>query len=182
LNEYVKEAKLMLKRLSIIIACIFILLAFSACERDDSEDISTTGADTTNVSAEDSTADADTTDSSEKAELLPDETGRVFSTENVVRITLLGPYSRGEKRFDVSKEYMPAIKAWLDSFTVGEKAPEFPPPGTNSYYVEIEYADATVIKNGLDLIKIDGVSYVLNSDSKPDCFYKIINPLSSDQI
>ena len=126
----------MLKRLSIIIACIFILLAFSACERDDSEDKSTTGADTTNVSAEDSTADADTTDSSEKAELLPDETGRVFSTENVVRITLLGPYSRGEKRFDVSKEYMPAIKAWLDSFTVGEKAPEFPPPGTNAYYVE----------------------------------------------
>ncbi|MBR5272139.1 MAG: hypothetical protein IKU25_01915 [Clostridia bacterium] len=99
--------------------------------------------------------------------------GAVFDLNNVERITFYSHYGAGFGS-DVPQEDMAEITAWLASFTFGEKAPEPVPPGTNTYYVEIEYRDGTVIKQGLDIIKIDGVSYELESDDAPLCLDNII--------
>ena len=49
------------------------------------------------------------------------------------------------------------------------------PPGTNTVYVEIEYLDGTIVKEGLDVITIDGVSYYLKHAPNPACFTEIIS-------
>lgn len=91
----------------------------------------------------------------------------VFNTKNIVRITFYAYYGGG-KGSDVSAENMAEIINWLNSFTVGEKAPDILPPGTGTRQVEIEYADGTVIKRSLDTITIDGVIYYLDSDPWPE--------------
>ena len=101
----------------------------------------------------------------------------VFNTDNIVRITLYGYYGGG-KGCEVSSEHMTEIMGWLGSFTISEKAPDLIPPGTNTYYVEIEYSDGTVIKEGLDLIVLDGTSYYIKGDKTPDCFEEIISKSS----
>lgn len=91
----------------------------------------------------------------------------VFNTKNIVRITFYAYYGGGKGR-DVSAENMAEIINWLNSFTVGEKAPDILPPGTGTRQVEIEYADGTVVKRSLDTITIDGVIYYLDSDPWPE--------------
>ncbi len=101
----------------------------------------------------------------------------VFNTENITRIILYAYYGQGTGS-QVPSENMTEIINWLGSFTVGEKAPEMLEPGTNTYNVEITYSDGTVIKEGLDVIVIDGTPYYTNSSNYPDCFMDIISKTS----
>ena len=96
-----------------------------------------------------------------------------FQTENVTRVTFYGYYGNGTAS-DVPAENMAEILQWLDSFAIGEKADDILPPGTNTYLVEIVYADGTVVKNGLSTISIDGTVYYMTSAAQPDCFAEII--------
>lgn len=75
-------------------------------------------------------------------------------------------------------ENMAEIIKWLNSFTVGEKAPNILPPGTGTWQVEIEYADSSVVKRSLDTITIDGVIYYLQSDPWPEIFERIMSMVS----
>ena len=102
------------------------------------------------------------------------KTRPVFDTENISRITFYF-YSGGGIGSDVPPENMTEIINWLDSFTVGRKAPALLPPGTNSVYVEIEYADGTVIKKGLDTVEIGWFLYYTNYPDAPDCFQEILS-------
>lgn len=107
-----------------------------------------------------------------------DHISPVFSTEKVSRVTFYGYYGEGEG-MDVSADDMAEIVAWLGTFTLGEAVDgDVLAPGTNTYYVEIEYADGAIVKNGLDVIKVYGTSYYLDSDIPPDCFMDIIYEIS----
>jgi len=102
----------------------------------------------------------------------------VFVTENISHITFYSYYGQGTGS-KVPDEYMTEIINWLASFTIEKKAAdEDVPPGTNTYYVEIEYSDGTIIKEGLDRVKIDGTIYILNKAPYPDCFMDIISSTS----
>ena len=71
---------------------------------------------------------------------------------------------------------MNEIVNWLDSFTIDREATdEDVLPGTNTYYVKIEYSDGTIIKEGLNIILIDGTRYLLEKEPYPDCFMEIIS-------
>ena len=72
---------------------------------------------------------------------------------------------------------MTEIINWLGTFAIDKKADDFP-PGTNTYYVEIEYLDGTIVQEGLDAIIVDGVSYYVKSAPNPDCFWEIISKTS----
>ena len=101
----------------------------------------------------------------------------VFDTKNIVRITFYA-YFGGGKGSDVPAENMAEIINWLNSFAVGEKAPEILPPGTGTWQVEIEYADGTVVKRSIDTITINGVIYYLKSDPWPEILEKIMSMVS----
>ena len=101
----------------------------------------------------------------------------VFDTKNIARITFYAYYGYG-KGSDVPAENMAEIKNWLSTFTVGEKAEGMLSPGTNTYYVEIEYLDGTIVKQGLDTVSVDGVRYYLKHADAPDCFSEIISKTS----
>lgn len=102
----------------------------------------------------------------------------VFITENITNITFYAYYGMG-KGSEVPLEHMTEIINWLNSFTIdGEVTDEDVPPGTNTYYVEIEYSDGTVIKEGLDIIIIDGTIYRLDKAQYPECFMDIISETS----
>ena len=101
----------------------------------------------------------------------------IFKTDNIKRITLYAYYGQG-KGSDVTDENMTEIINWLGTFTIDKKADDLIAPGTNTYYVEIEYLDGTVVREGLDVIIVDGVSYYVNSAPTPDCFWKIISKTS----
>lgn len=104
-----------------------------------------------------------------------DEYPSVFVTENITSITFYAYYGEG-KGSKVPKEYMTEIVNWLDSFTIDREATnEDVLDGTNTYYVEVEYSDGTVIKEGLDIIRIDGTRYLLEKETYPDCFWEIIS-------
>ncbi len=154
----------MFKKFSIVIMCIVMLLSFVACSKDDSRQ---------NDSEPNQTEISSTNDTSKE------EIEAVFNTKNIKRITFYGYYGQG-KGSDVPAENMTEITNWLGSFTIGEKAPELLPPGTNAYYVEVEYLGGTKIKKGLDVIAVDGIGYYLKSDKTPDCFMEIMSKTSLD--
>ena len=135
----------MVKRLFVLILSVALLFSVSACDKDKSHDT------------------------------LFDTYPSVFVTENITRITFYGYYGSGAGKI-VSSENMDEITSWLDSFTIDREAnDEDIVPGTNTYYVKIEYSDGTVIKEGLDLINIDGIRYLVKKDKRPDCFEEIIS-------
>ena len=102
----------------------------------------------------------------------------VFVTENITSITFYAYYGEG-KGSKVSKEYMDEIINWLNSFTINREATDDDVlDGTNTYYVEIEYSDGTIIKEGLDIIQIDGTRYLLEKETYPDCFEDIVSKTS----
>ena len=71
---------------------------------------------------------------------------------------------------------MAEIKNWLDSFAFDRVATDDDVlAGTNTHYVEIEYTNGTVVKEGLDVILIDDTRYLLKKDQYPDCFLDIIS-------
>ncbi len=104
---------------------------------------------------------------------------KVFDTENIARITFYAYYGHG-KGSDVPAENMAEITNWLSTFTVDKnrKVEGVLPPGTNTHYVEIEYLDGTVVKQGLDTKSVDGVRYYLKHADAPDCFSEIISKTS----
>ena len=74
---------------------------------------------------------------------------------------------------------MDEIINWLNSFTINREATDDDVlDGTNTYYVEIEYSDGTVIKEGLDVITIDRTRYLLKKEPYPSCFENIISKTS----
>ncbi len=101
----------------------------------------------------------------------------VFVTENISRITFYCYHGAGVGS-EVPNEYMPEIIAWLDSFKIGREVTEEIPPGTGFYDVKIEYSDGTVISEDLDIVTIDGISYWLEQENYPDCFWEIIEKCS----
>ncbi len=154
----------MFKKFSIVIMCIVMLLSFVACSEDNSHQ---------NDSEPNQTEISSTNDTSKE------EIEAVFNTKNIKRITFYGHFGQ-VKESDVPAENMTEITNWLGSFTIGEKAPELLPPGTNAYQVEIEYSDGTIIKESLDIIVIDEIAYYLKSDKTPDCFMEIMSKTSLD--
>ena len=142
----------MIKRLLSFILCVLMLLGLVAC-----------GGNNTDKNNNSTNNNYDNTFPS------------VFVTENINSITFYAYYGSG-KGSKVPSENMAEIKTWLDSFTiVREATDEDILDGTNTYYVEIEYSDGTIIKEGLDIIIIDGTRYLLENEPSPDCFMDIIS-------
>lgn len=148
----------MAKKLLILFLCGIILFCFVACSENNM--VNTTSSENLN----------DIMSNSEKHN---NPTESVFNTENIVRITFYSYYGKGNGS-DVPSAYMTEIINWLDSFTI-EKEVDSALDGTNTYYVEIEYSDGTVIKEGLDLIVVDGTAYYIKGDKQPECFMEIIS-------
>ena len=101
----------------------------------------------------------------------------IFNIDNIKRITFYAYYGHG-KGSDVTDENMAEIINWLGTFAIDKKADGLISPGTNTYCVEIEYLDGTVVREGLDVIIVDGVSYFVKSAPNPDCFWEIISKTS----
>ena len=141
----------MIKRFLTIILCGIVLFCFTACNKENN---------------------------SITYDTLFDTYPSVFVTDNITRITFYAYYGAG-KGSEVPKKCMTEIITWLDSFTIDREATdEDVPPGTNTYFVEIEYSNGTTIKEGLDIISIDGTKYLLKKDKYPDCFMEIISKTS----
>ncbi len=115
------------------------------------------------------------TESVQQTEKIPKS--HVFNTENIARITFYA-YGGAGKGSEVPEANMTEIIKWLGSFTVDKEVVGEVLPGTNTRQVEIEYTDGTVIKQGLDVIVIDGIRYDMKSDKKPDCFEEIMSKTS----
>ncbi len=155
----------MFKKLLSLILCEVILFSFAACNKDT----------TSNVSSTESTSSNQTTSALEEND---NPTESAFNTENIVRITFYAYYGQGTGSV-VSSENMTEITNWLRTITYDRKATdEDVLPGTNNYQVEIEYSDGTIIKNGLDIILVDGTRYLLKKDKYPNCFMEIISKTS----
>jgi len=103
-----------------------------------------------------------------------DKTTPVFETENITRITFYTTNLSDGNGIDVPSEYAEEIATWLGTFTIDKKADKTLIPGSNSVSVEIEYADGTVVKNGLSTTKVDGVTYYMKSENAPDCYLEIL--------
>ncbi len=104
----------------------------------------------------------------------------VFDTNNIKRITFYDYYGSG-KGSDVPAENMAAIMAWLGTFTLDrEVGDELIPPGTNTHEVRIEYYDGTVIKEGMDVVTVDGTLYYVKHATPPSCLGDILSKTSID--
>ena len=161
----------MIEKLMSLILCGIILLCFVACNDNITYKTSSTkNLNTTSILEENQ--------STKTYDTLFDTYPSVFITENITSITFYAYYGEG-KGSKVPKEYMNEIINWLDSFTIERKATdEDVADGTNNYYVEIEYSDKTIIKEGLDMVFIDGTRYLLEKESYPNCFMDIISKTS----
>jgi len=83
----------------------------------------------------------------------------VFNTENVRRITFYSHYGAAKVR-DVPAEDKAEVLNWLGTFTIKERVDDpLHLNGANTYYVEIEYSDGTIIKKGLSAVVVDGELY-----------------------
>ncbi len=103
-----------------------------------------------------------------------DKNVQVFETENIAHITFYS-LPTGGAGGEVPIEYLEEITTWLSSYTIDEKVEDdVLAPGSNSISIEIEYDDGTIVKNGLDTIEIDGITYYMKREDAPECFYKIL--------
>ena len=102
-----------------------------------------------------------------------DKNVQVFKTENITRITFY-TLPNFEDGFEVPSEYLDAITNWLGSFTIGQKADDkVLAPGSNSISVEIEYADGSIVRNGLSTTKVGEDTYYMEHDDAPECYFEI---------
>ncbi len=160
-----------MKRILAAFLCGIILLCFTACDLYTNNNTQTTESTNQNNTNNQSTEGTNQNNTSNQSTV-------VFNTKNINRIIFYAYYGGG-KGSEVPGENMTEIKNWLDSFTiVREATDEDVPPGTNTYYVEIEYLDGTILKNGLDIIVIDGTRYLLEKENYPKCFMDIISKTS----
>ena len=188
----------MINKLSALILCGLIILCFASCGKDNANDTPTSESASTyeenKITAEPTTepttiAENETTTEQPTTGIVSDpnkpivdvggdtDSDSVFDTNNIARITFYAYYGYG-KGSDVPVENMLEITKWLGTFTIDKKTEDTPPPGTNTCRVEIEYLDGTVVKEGLDTISIEGVTYYLKHAATPDCFSEIISKTS----
>ena len=168
----------MKKRLLFGIAIIICVSLFFGCNHIPQVNIpseATTGHIGSTTTSTEATSQTESTTTSTEATSqtegpLPSPEA-VFNTENIKRITFYGYYGAGKGNV-VPAAYISEITNWLDSFSIDREVDEIL-YGANTYYIEIEYLDGTVIKEGLDIIEVNGVSYFLKKDPYPDCFYAI---------
>ena len=164
--------------LAMVIACLCACTANGTKDMPDQPDQSQhdeteqekTDTDGTNDTIQSGDRDNDTTE---------DSHGRiqsVFKTENIAHITFYGYYGGGDG-VEVPAMYMTDITNWLKSFTVGDVIPQILPPGTNTIHVEIEYADGTVVKRGIDIITVDDTTYYTKYVNPPECYQEILSQL-----
>ena len=148
-----------MKKLLSLFLSIIMLLCFTACN-------------------ENATNKTSHTKNSKTYDTLFDTYPSVFVTENITSITFYAYYGGG-KGSKVPEDHMDEIINWLDSFTINREATDDDVlDGTNTYYVEIEYSDGTIIKEGLDVITIDRTRYLLKKEPYPSCFENIISKTS----
>ena len=105
------------------------------------------------------------------------KTKPVFKTDNISRITFYAYYGAGIGS-EVPAEHMAEIVDWLGSFRAGRTVFGMIPPGTNTVYVEIEYTDGTVVKQGLDTVEILWNVYYTKYPGRPDCLEEILSKTS----
>ena len=143
-----------MKKIVFLILILAVLLLAVACENE---------AVTT---APETTADADTT--------LPITTSEaIFRTDSIKAITLYGQYGGGEGE-KVPDENLFEFTTWLKTFEIDKEAEKPLSPGTNTYWVEIEYSDGTVVKKGLDAVEIEGRLYYVKHSKAPEWFQTIL--------
>lgn len=150
----------MYKRLALIILCVLMLLCLAACGENSNDSTENTPVNTEQSQPANSSLNIQ-------------PRSAVFETENIVRITFYSRYGDGTA-CEVPQEHMAEITNWLASFTIGEEAPEIPSPGTNTYRVEIEYADGTIAESGLDTTVAGDIVYKIQCAPEPDCYAEII--------
>ena len=147
----------MIKNILSLILCILILVCFVSCGENTDDDALSTENTSQNKTNNESIV--------------------IFDTENVKRITFYSYYGDG-KGSDVPAENLDEIITWLDSFKVGEEVPIPPPPGTNTHYIEIEYLDGRIVKEGMDTTAVNEVAYYIKGDHTPECYWEIISKTS----
>lgn|GEM_PF-1703783 len=101
-----------------------------------------------------------------------DRTTPIIDTENISRILCCGLPDAAEG-LEVPPEDMEEMTAWLGTFTLGTRADDPLPPGTNSYWLIIEYSDGTSAKQYLDTADADGVTCYTEHDPIPQCFFEV---------
>lgn len=98
----------------------------------------------------------------------------VFNTDNITRITLYKYYGGGTGS-TVDAEYMEEITSWLKTVTVGEIRHIYPVVGDDFVYVEIEYADGSVIKKSDGTVVVNGVTHYTSYAPPPQCYDEILS-------
>ena len=108
-----------------------------------------------------------------------DQANGVFNTENIKRITFYAHYGAG-RGSDVPAKHLDEIIAWLASFDIDtdRECPTVIPPGTNTIHVEIEYADGSIVKQGMDTAVVGGVRHYIIGAPYPECYDEIISKTS----
>lgn len=97
----------------------------------------------------------------------------IFYTSEIKAITLYGQYGEGEGK-KVPDEKLSEFTAWLKTFAIDKEANKPLPPGTNTYCLEIEYLDGTVVKTGLDAVEVAGNLYYVKHGEAPEWFGTIL--------
>ena len=146
-----------MKRFFIVILCGIMLFSFGACGKNTASDKQSTERFNENETS--------------------NQTSAVFNTENIKRITFYAYYGSG-KGSDVPAEYLAEITNWLESFTIDKVVLGWLPPGTNTIYVEIEYLDGSIVKQGMDTTTVIGLTYYIKGDTAPECYEEIISKTS----
>lgn len=147
----------MIKKFLTLILCGIMLLCFVACDKNDSDNTTSTES------------------SSHNGTNIP--TNAIFNTENIKRITFYAYCGQGIGS-DVPSEHIAEITNWLDSFTIEKEVADLLPPGTNTIFVEIEYLDGSVIKQGMDTTTDNGITYYIKGDAAPECYGEILSKTS----
>ena len=138
----------MLKRILIFLVCGIILIGCTSCDYETGE---------------------------ETYDTLFDAYPSVFVTENVTSVTFYGYFGSGWGR-KVPSKYMPEILDWLDTFEIVREVNEDDMlPGVNSLWIKIEYEDGTIIKQSLDMVEINGITYLIQGGAYPPCYERILS-------
>ena len=99
----------------------------------------------------------------------------VVNTANVSRILCCGLPDAADG-IELPSEDMPEMIAWLESFTVGSPvSSKGLPPGSNSYWIIIEYRDGQSTAVGIDAVEYDGKLYFVEREPVPDCFFEVFD-------
>ena len=162
----------MKKNTALLLAVILVSGLFVSCGIINPEESNTTketNTEQTTTQAEETTTKAEETTKGAEENDVPDVA--VFDTENIQRITFYAYYGDRE----VPAENMAEIIAWLETFTIDQKAPDLLAPGTNTWHVNIEYSDCRIVDRGLNVVSVDGVLYEVKSAKEPKCFENIIS-------